>query len=215
MLGMGGARVSFVEPAEASEASAIWRVEHVDHPEFPVHLAVVEDHHGELLAAVSLGDRSWIDRLAQRLRVRLRDGDARSRAAGQLREYLDGARREFELRLLAHGSEFERKAWAALLAIPFGETRSYAEQARMLSLPGAARAVGRANGRNPIPIVVPCHRVIGSDGSLTGFAGGLALKRWLLAHEHVRLPSEAGPRLVPSNQLGLFDHGFGHGFDHG
>ena len=199
--------MSFVEPAEGSEASAIWRVEHVAHPEFPVHLAVTHDHAGELLAAVSLGDRSWVDRLAQRMGVRVCEGDGRSRATGQLREYLDGHRREFELRLLAHGSEFERKAWAALLGIPFGETRSYGEQARAMSLPGAARAVGRANGRNPIPIVVPCHRVIGSDGSLTGFAGGLALKRWLLAHEGVRLPSEAGPRLIPSDQLSLFGHG--------
>lgn len=196
--------MSFVEPAEASEACARWRVEHVDHPEFPVHLAVAEDGSGELLTAVSLGDRSWIDRLAQRLGVRLHEGDGRSHAALQLREYLDGQRRDFDLRLLAHGSEFERKAWAVLLGIPFGETRSYAEQARAINVSGAARAVGRANGRNPIPIVVPCHRVIGSDGSLTGFAGGLALKRWLLAHEGVRLPPEAGPRLIPSNQLGLF-----------
>lgn len=201
---MAGMRVSFVEPVKASRASAIWWVEHVAHREFPIDLAVTEDPRGELLAAVSLGDRGWIDRVAQRFDARVREGDGRSRARSQLCEYLDGHRREFELRLLAHGSEFERAAWSALLGIPFGETRSYGQQARAMGLPGAARAVGRANGRNPIPIVVPCHRVIGSDGSLTGFTGGLAIKRWLLAHEGVRLPSEAGPRLVPNNQLDLF-----------
>jgi methylated-DNA-[protein]-cysteine S-methyltransferase len=184
-----------------------WRVEHVAHPELPVHLAVTEDDAGEVLVAVSLGGRSWVDRLAHRLGARLCEGDGRSRAASQIREYLEGQRREFDLRLLPHGSEFELQAWVALRKIPFGETRSYAEQARMVGAPGAARAVGRANGRNPIPIVVPCHRVIGSDGSLTGFAGGLALKRWLLAHEGVRLPTEAGPRLPASNQLGLFPAG--------
>ncbi|HLT36931.1 MAG TPA: methylated-DNA--[protein]-cysteine S-methyltransferase [Enhygromyxa sp.] len=203
------AHVSFVEGSEAElirrATARPWRVEPLLHPQMPVHLAVTEDPDGELLAAVSLGDRSWVDRLARRLGARLVAGDGRSQAAVQMREYLDGHRREFDLRLVAIGSEFERQAWAALTRIPFGETRSYGEQARMLAAPGAARAVGRANGRNPIPIVVPCHRVIGSDGSLTGFAGGLALKRWLLAHEDVRLPSEAGPRLAAQNQLGLFD----------
>jgi methylated-DNA-[protein]-cysteine S-methyltransferase len=187
-----------------------WRVEHVAHPELPVHLAVTEDDVGEVLVAVSLGGRSWVDRLAHQLGAHLREGDGCSRAGSQIREYLEGHRREFELRLLPHGSEFELQAWAVLRAIPFGETRSYAEQARAMAAPGAARAVGRANGRNPIPIVIPCHRVIGSDGSLTGFAGGLALKRWLLAHEGVRLPNEAGPRLAAQNQLGLFGP-----FDHG
>jgi O-6-methylguanine DNA methyltransferase len=172
-----------------------WRIEHVDHPELPVHLAVTDDDVGELLVAVSLGDRGWVDRLAHHHGARLRDGDGRSRASSQIREYLDGSRREFNLRLLPHGTEFELQAWAVLRTIPFGETRSYAEQARAMGVPGAARAVGRANGRNPIPIVVPCHRVIGSDGSLTGFAGGLALKRWLLAHEG------------RDAQLGLFGHG--------
>lgn len=204
-------RVSFVEAPEASlirlATARPWRIEHVAHPQMPVYLAVTRDDVGELLVGVSLADRSWLDRLARRLGAQTSDGDGRSRAATQMREYLDGDRRELDLRVLAIGSELERKAWAALVAIPFGETRSYGEQARMLGLPGAARAVGRANGRNPLPIVVPCHRVIGSDGSLTGFAGGLALKRWLLAHEGVRLPSESGPRLAAPNQLGLFADG--------
>lgn len=81
------------------------------------------------------------------------------------------------------GTAFQREAWAALRRIPAGETRSYAEQAAAIGRPAATRAVGTANGANPIPIVVPCHRVIGADGSLTGFGGGLERKRWLLAHE--------------------------------
>jgi methylated-DNA-[protein]-cysteine S-methyltransferase len=101
----------------------------------------------------------------------------------QLGEYFRGERREFELPLRLQGTEFQRRAWRSLLAIPYGETRSYAEQAKHIGNPKASRAVGLANGRNPIPIVVPCHRVIGADGSLTGYGGGLERKRWLLAHE--------------------------------
>ena len=104
-------------------------------------------------------------------------------AARQLREYFDGARSSFELPLRELGTAFQRQAWQALRAIPFGQTRSYAEQARAIGRPTATRAVGAANARNPIGIIVPCHRVIGSDGSLTGYAGGEAAKRWLLAHE--------------------------------
>jgi methylated-DNA-[protein]-cysteine S-methyltransferase len=104
-------------------------------------------------------------------------------AAQQLREYFEGRRRIFDLPLLAAGSAFQQRAWACLRAIPFGQTRSYGEQARALAQPSAARAVGGANARNPIGIIVPCHRVIGSDGSLTGYAGGEAAKSWLLEHE--------------------------------
>ena len=104
-------------------------------------------------------------------------------AAGQLREYLAGERTGFELPLNPHGNEFERLVWAELLRIPYGETTTYGEIARRIGHPGSARAVGRANGRNPIAIVVPCHRVIGSDGSLTGYGGGLDLKRALLTLE--------------------------------
>jgi methylated-DNA-[protein]-cysteine S-methyltransferase len=211
MRGMERPRVSFVEGSEAvlirRAAARPWRVEHLAHPQMSVHLAVTDDDQGELLVGVSLGDRSWLDRLAHRLGASANPvAGASSRAGVQMREYLEGQRREFDLRVLAIGTEFERQAWLALTAIPFGETRSYAEQARMLGSFGAARAVGRANGRNPLPIVVPCHRVIGSDGSLTGFSGGLALKRWLLDHEGVRL-SIPDRRSAP-NQIGLFaDHG--------
>jgi methylated-DNA-[protein]-cysteine S-methyltransferase len=106
----------------------------------------------------------------------------------QLAEYFAGERREFALRLAPAGTPFERAVWDELLAIPFGETRSYGEIARAIGRPEASRAVGRANGANPIPIVVPCHRVIGADGSLTGFGGGLAAKARLLELEGRRLP---------------------------
>lgn len=98
----------------------------------------------------------------------------------QLAEYFAGDRTCFDLPLDVRGTDFQKSVWAALLAIPCGETRSYADIARAVGRPGAVRAVGAANGRNPISIVAPCHRVIGSDGSLTGFAGGLAGKRYLL-----------------------------------
>jgi methylated-DNA-[protein]-cysteine S-methyltransferase len=104
-------------------------------------------------------------------------------ATRQLEEYFRGERREFDVPLVMHGTEFQKRAWHNLLEIPYGATRSYGEQARRIGNPSASRAVGLANGRNPIPIIVPCHRVIGADGSLTGFGGGIERKRWLLAHE--------------------------------
>jgi methylated-DNA-[protein]-cysteine S-methyltransferase len=104
-------------------------------------------------------------------------------AVEQLEEYFEGARTEFDLALDPHGRRFDRAVWALLAEIPYGETRSYGELARGLGRPDRARAVGSANARNPIPIVLPCHRVIGSDGSLTGYGGGLDLKRALLALE--------------------------------
>lgn len=101
----------------------------------------------------------------------------------QLDGYFAGTRTVFDLPLAPKGTDFQRQVWRALSRIPHGETRAYAEIAREIGRPAATRAVGAANGRNPISIVVPCHRVIGRDGSLTGFAGGLASKRWLLDHE--------------------------------
>jgi methylated-DNA-[protein]-cysteine S-methyltransferase len=103
--------------------------------------------------------------------------------ARQLEEYFTGRRRVFDLPIRLEGTEFQRRAWEMLMEIPFGQTRSYGEQAKRIGNPNASRAVGLANGRNPIPIVVPCHRVIGADGSLTGFGGGIERKRWLLVHE--------------------------------
>jgi methylated-DNA-[protein]-cysteine S-methyltransferase len=104
-------------------------------------------------------------------------------AAGELEEYLEGTRRSFEVPLDPVGTAFQRRAWAALRTIPYGETVTYGEQAERLGDRRKARAVGAANGRNPISIIVPCHRVVGSNGALTGFAGGLDVKAWLLDHE--------------------------------
>ena len=104
-------------------------------------------------------------------------------AARQLEDYFAGRRTAFELPLRPRGTAFQRAVWDALRAIPPGETRSYGEIARAVGRPAAVRAVGAANGRNPLAIVVPCHRVIGAGGTLTGYAGGLEAKRWLLEHE--------------------------------
>src|SRR4051812_20291461 len=110
-------------------------------------------------------------------------------AAAQLEAYFAGDLVRFELPLELHGTEFQRGCWLALASIPYGQTVSYGEQARRLGLGSdAARAVGAANGQNPLPIVLPCHRVIGADGSLTGFGGGLPTKRFLLEHEGAILP---------------------------
>jgi methylated-DNA-[protein]-cysteine S-methyltransferase len=103
--------------------------------------------------------------------------------ARQLGEYIEGARREFQLPLAPQGSEFQRRVWIEIARIPFGETLTYAELAQRAGAPGAARAAGAATGRNPLSIIVPCHRVVGSDGSLTGYAGGIERKERLLRLE--------------------------------
>ncbi|UCF91476.1 MAG: methylated-DNA--[protein]-cysteine S-methyltransferase [Desulfobacterales bacterium] len=111
--------------------------------------------------------------------VRKLDGDA----VAQLQAYFAGERREFDLPLALEGTPFQREVWMALREIPYGATVAYADLARRIGRPHAFRAVGAANGRNPLPIVVPCHRVIGSDGTLTGYGGGLHIKAALLALE--------------------------------
>jgi methylated-DNA-[protein]-cysteine S-methyltransferase len=113
----------------------------------------------------------------------------------QLAEYFRGERQQFELPLAPRGTTFQQQVWEQLKTIPFGKTASYLQVARAISGEKAIRAVGAANGRNPLCLVVPCHRVIGSDGSLTGYAGGLWRKEWLLRHEGV---------LKPEQQLALF-----------
>jgi len=105
----------------------------------------------------------------------------------QLSEYFAGTRREFDLPLRLDGTPFQQRVWQSLTEIPYGETWSYGELAKRIGNPNASRAVGLANGSNPIAILVPCHRVIGADGSLTGYGGGLDRKRWLLAHEGVSM----------------------------
>ena len=104
-------------------------------------------------------------------------------AIEQLQEYFAGTRRRFDLPLRMQGTEFQQRVWRELTEIPYGETWSYGQLAKRIGKPGASRAVGLANGRNPLSILVPCHRVIGANGSLTGYGGGLERKQWLLAHE--------------------------------
>lgn len=113
-------------------------------------------------------------------------------AVSQLNDYFEGKRNDFTFKLNPSGTEFQQKVWRGLLKIPFGKTMSYLELSMKLGDVKAIRAVASANGKNPLWIVVPCHRVIGTDGSLTGYAGGLWRKKWLLEHEN------------PSNQQSLF-----------
>ena len=112
-----------------------------------------------------------------------RDDAALKEPRAQLQAYFAGELREFDLPLAPEGTPFQQRVWRALCDIPYGETISYGELARRIGQPKASRAVGLANGQNPISIVVPCHRVIGANGSLTGYGGGLERNRWLLAHE--------------------------------
>ena len=124
----------------------------------------------------------------QRHRPLLPDGCTRQDRAlrdvkEQLKAYFAGKLRRFEVTLGGEGSPFQRSVWKALCKIPFGETESYGALARRIGNPNASRAVGLANGKNPIGIIVPCHRVIGANGTLTGYGGGLARKQWLLDHE--------------------------------
>lgn len=148
---------------------------------------VAIDWHGERGHETVLGDAEIVDVVAT-------DHSPLAAAVDQLGEYFAGQRTEFDLPLDPIGTTFQHEAWAALVQIPFGQTVSYGEQAVMLGDRNKARAVGAANGKNPIPIVVPCHRVVGSNGHLTGFAGGLDAKAWLLRHEfEVRAAADAEP----------------------
>ncbi|MHB8689625.1 MAG: methylated-DNA--[protein]-cysteine S-methyltransferase [Solirubrobacteraceae bacterium] len=152
----------------------------------------IESPIGELLLA---GDEAGLSRLYMQDAPRpfkvpaewRRDDQALAPAVVELREYFAGERREFTVPLAPHGNDFELRVWDALREIPYGETVSYGEIARRIVAPSAARAVGLANGRNPIAVILPCHRVIGADGSLTGYGGGLQRKRYLLDLEAGRL----------------------------
>lgn len=147
---------------------------------------------GELLL---VGDGRALHRLQMRAGRRpatidpawRRDDDAFGAATAQLHEYFDGSRQQFELGLQLNGNRFEQGVWDALRTIPYGQTTSYGAIAKQIGKPAAARAVGLANGRNPVAVIVPCHRVIGANGSLTGFGGGLERKRFLLDLEGGRL----------------------------
>jgi len=115
-------------------------------------------------------------------------------AITQLEEYFAGSRLDFELPLDLQGTEFQIAAWNALAEIPYGRTASYGQQAASIGRPKAVRAIGGANGRNPVAIVLPCHRIVGADGSLTGFGGGIEVKKWLLDHEQSTLRSATSDR---------------------
>jgi methylated-DNA-[protein]-cysteine S-methyltransferase len=148
---------------------------------------------GELLLA---GDGRALQRLSMQSAPRpvaidprwQRDDRPFAGAREQLEQYFDGARREFDVELDLVGNPFELRVWDALLEIPYGETASYGQIAAALGEPAAARAVGLANARNPLALIVPCHRVIGADGSLTGYGGGLERKQFLLDLEAGVLP---------------------------
>lgn len=130
-----------------------------------------------------------------------RDAPVLVETTRQLAEYFAGDRRAFELPLAPEGTGFQQLVWRALVTIPFGETRTYGQQAALIKRPSAGRAVGAANGKNPIGIIVPCHRVIGGNGSLTGYAGGLAMKQWLLEHERRYSSRLHDPRASSSLRL--------------
>jgi methylated-DNA-[protein]-cysteine S-methyltransferase len=150
----------------------------VDSPLGPLHLRADD---AALLSVTLPGQAPLADDAAP-----ARDGAGHpvlEAARLQLAEYFAGRRLAFDLPLAPRGTDFQRLVWSALRAIPFGATRSYADLAAGLGRPSASRAVGGANGKNPLSIVVPCHRVVGADGSLTGYAGGIASKEWLLRHE--------------------------------
>ncbi|WP_035387372.1 methylated-DNA--[protein]-cysteine S-methyltransferase [Ferrimonas senticii] len=117
-----------------------------------------------------------------------RDDQALALARQQLTEYFAGQRQQFQLPLAANGTDFQQQVWTALTTIPYGVTASYGEVAKQIGRPKAVRALGAANGKNPLAVVVPCHRVIGANGSLTGYNGGLAIKQFLLALEQSHKP---------------------------
>ncbi len=152
------------------------------------HFAITDSPIGELLV---LGDEEKVHGLLmngdgafdQRKLVLTQEQDVFADTIDQLDEYFAGERDSFDLRLEPNGTEFQRAVWNALGQIPYGETRSYGQIAAQVGRPKAARAVGMANNRNPIAVIVPCHRVVGSGGALVGYAGGLERKIWLLDHE--------------------------------
>lgn len=138
---------------------------------------IVGDHDG--IAVISVSDVGT-NEVSQTIPDVLKD------AVSQLQEYFDGKRRDFDLKLNPKGTDFQQKVWKSLLEIPFGKTVSYMDQTKKLGDIKAIRAVASANGKNPLWIVVPCHRVIGTNGSLTGYAGGLSRKKWLkIGRAHV------------------------------
>jgi methylated-DNA-[protein]-cysteine S-methyltransferase len=187
-------------------AERVWLVDRLGHPALPLLIAV--DARDDALVHVSAGASiGGLFRHARRHGARLKvETRSTTAARRQLAEYLTGRRRRFELAVRLLGTGFQRKAWGALLEIPYGRTASYGEQAAALDVGAGARAIGQANAHNPVAIVVPCHRVVGSSGKLTGFAAGVETKKWLLELESSgRVPAwQPKPRAVSPVQLGLF-----------
>lgn len=175
----------FGDPPGRARDKALLRATWIESPLGPM-LALAGDEGLELLEFV---DRRALETELRALRAKL--GSAivpgehpiLTKTADQVREYFAGTRREFDITLKQRGSAFQLAAWSALCEIPYGETRSYSDMARRVGSAGAVRAIGRVNGQNQIAIVVPCHRVIRSDGSLCGYGGGKWRKQWLLDHE--------------------------------
>lgn len=149
----------------------------IDSPIGPLTLVV--NGQGTLCALYTADQKHFPDAAA----LGERDDGIAVDAVAQLEAYFEGERADFDLEIAPQGTPFQRSVWAALAGIPTGETRTYGELARDLGRPGASRAVGAATGRNPISIIVPCHRLVGASGALTGYAGGVERKRWLLEHE--------------------------------
>lgn len=147
--------------------------------EGPLGLVVIAADGGKI-TSISLRDRDAPPSFEPE---RVRDDAAFAHARAELEAYFAGTLRDFTLPLAPEGTPFQRRVWDALCRIPYGETTTYGEIAAALGIPRSSRAVGAAIGRNPIAIVIPCHRVIGRNGSLTGYAAGVERKRWLLAHE--------------------------------
>lgn len=159
----------------------------IDTPTGAIRLAVAVDDSGERVVAAAFADH--FERVATRIRTRFADAEwleAETEAAAAVRRYLAGELDAVDGVVVdATGTAFQEKVWAALRAIPPGETRSYAQVAAAIGSPGAVRAVGTANGANPVSLLVPCHRVVRSDGTVGGYGGGPDRKRWLLDHEQV------------------------------
>ncbi|PIB46157.1 cysteine methyltransferase [Pseudomonas sp. 2822-15] len=156
----------------------------------PYHYKLMPSPVGQLTLVARDGKLNailWETERANRVRLgelqQTDDSPVLLEAERQLEEYFTGTRQQFDLELDFDGTDFQKQVWQALLTIPFGETRSYSQIAQQIGNPKAVRAVGAANGRNPISIIAPCHRVIGASGGLTGFAGGLEAKQYLLALE--------------------------------
>jgi len=161
----------------------------IESPIGALNIAATEDG----ICWIDFADKSTADKRFQSFAKKLNASISQSNNSyineleTQLQEYFEGKRKEFTVKLFIEGAPFQKKVWAALQAIPYGSTRSYKEQSTAIGMPKAVRAVANANGRNPISIVIPCHRVIGSNGTLTGYGGGLWRKKFLLELEAGKL----------------------------